>query len=401
MAQSTRQKAPRLIGNCEVLERLATTELATVYKGRDPETGELVAIKIATPAICGNPVLVKRFSQEFTMIKELKHPHLIRALRFGYHDDAPFMVLEYVDGMSLGDRIEQDKRLAEPEAVRIITQVGEALHYAHQQRVIHRDVKPDNILLTADGVAKLADLGLAKDCESDELLTRPSSGLGTPNFMAPEQFTDAKNADRRCDVYSLGATLYMAVTGVIPFRARGYLSVLKKKLDKEITPPRELAPELSARVEAAILRAVDINPRARQASCLQFIEDLTPRTAGKRSTVVPVPGRTKHKSANDYERRATVRFPSKQGAAVHPLSGGKEEWEATIRDISADGVGLVLPRRFEPRTVLSLDLAATDTEPARRLFVRIVRVTTLPSRRWLVGCIFANRLGEDEVQSLV
>jgi serine/threonine protein kinase len=400
MANSTRQKAPRLIGNCEVLERLATTELATVYKGLDPATGELVAIKVATPAIRDNPVLVKRFSQEFTMIKELKHPHLIRALRFGDHAGAPYMVLEYVDGMSLGDRLDRDKRLPEEEAVRIITQVGEALHYAHQQRVIHRDVKPDNILLTADGVAKLADLGLAKDCESDELLTRPSAGLGTPNFMAPEQFSDAKNADRRCDVYSLGATLYMALTGVIPFRAKGHLSVLRKKLDKELTPPRELVPEISPRVEAAILRAVDVNPRARQASCHQFVEDLAPRTPGKRSTVVPVPSR--RKPANEYERRATVRFPSKKGGAVKPLSVGKEEqWDASIRDISADGVGLVLPRRFEPRTVLSLDLPESEGGATRRLFVRVVRVTTLSSRRWLVGCIFANRLGEDEVQSLV
>jgi serine/threonine protein kinase len=404
MANSARQKAPRVIGDYEVLEQLAATDLAAVYKGRDPSTGDLVAIKVAMPAICASTVLVKRFSQEFTIIKELNHPHLIRALRFGHHAGAPFMALEYVDGMSLGDRIDQEKRLPEAEAVRLITQVAEALHYAHQQRVIHRDVKPDNILLTADGVAKLADLGLAKECESEELLTRPASGLGTPNFMAPEQFSDARNADRRCDVYSLGATLYMAVTGVIPFRARGHLSVLKKKFDKELAPPRDLVPGLSPRIEAAILRAIDVNPRARQSSCLQFIEEVTPRSSERRSAAVAIASRAaaaRKAAANHDERRATVRFRSKKGGAVQPLSVGKQdEWDATIRDVSADGVGLVLPRRFEPRTVLSLNLAATEAEPARRLFVRVVRVTTLASRRWLVGCVFANRLGEEEVQDL-
>src|SRR5262249_46132664 len=98
MANTTRQKAPRLIGDYVVIERIATSDLATVYKGRDPATGEVVAIKVATPAIAANPVLVKRFTQEFAMIKGLKHPHLIRALRFGHHADAPYMALEFVDG---------------------------------------------------------------------------------------------------------------------------------------------------------------------------------------------------------------------------------------------------------------------------------------------------------------
>src|SRR5262249_30917425 len=287
-------------------------------KGRDPATGEHVAVKVASPLTAGKPLLLKRFRQEFTIIKGLNHPHLIRALSFGTHADAPYMVLEYVDGMSLGGRIVRRGRLPGPEAVRIVAQVAEALHYAHQQRVIHRDVKPDNVLLTADGVAKLADLGLAKDCDSEELLTRPSSGLGTPNYAAPEQFSDAKHADPRCDVYSLGATLFKAVTGEVPFRAKGHMSVLKKKLENDLTPPRQLVPSFSPGVEPTILGAASVTPRARHASCRAFINDLAGRSSGGTPVVVVVTGdgrvadaaRQARAAKSSHERRATVRISS-------------------------------------------------------------------------------------------
>jgi serine/threonine protein kinase len=395
---TTCEKPPRCIGEYQVLELLGATDLTSVYKGLNPATGEQVAIKVASPLTASKPVLLKRFSQEFTMIKGLKHPHLIRALGFGNHDLVPYMVLEYVDGMSLGNRIEKEGALPEAEAVRIITQVAEALQYAHQQRIIHRDIKPDNILLTTDGVAKLADLGLAKDCDSEELLTRPSSGLGTPNFMAPEQFSDAKHADPRCDIYSLAATLYMAVTGTVPFQAKGAMSVLKKKLENALVPARKVVPSVSARVEAAILRAVDVNPRSRHSTCRQFIDDLNGRSTGG-TPVVAAPARA---TKSSYERRATARLASTKEGRCQPLRAGEGgKWQVAVRDVSADGVGLVLPRRFEPRTVLVLELVAKEDEPAQRFLVRVVRVVPTSGRRWLHGCVFANRLSDEEVQALV
>src|SRR5205814_314025 len=143
------------------------------------------------------------------------------------------------------------------------------------QGIIHRDVKPENILLTLDGQAKLGDLGLIKELEGDLELTNPDQGLGTPNFMAPEQFTEARSAGVRCDVYSLGATLYMAVTGVLPFQAKSIAVTLRKKLNNELTPPRELVPTLSKTVDWTIRRAVQVDPQRRHASCLEFIQSLT------------------------------------------------------------------------------------------------------------------------------
>jgi serine/threonine protein kinase len=140
---------------------------------------------------------------------------------------------------------------------------------------VHRDVKPDNILVTHDGVAKLTDLGLVKDVDNELNLTKTGRGLGTPNFMAPEQFRDAKNADVRCDIYSLGATLYTLLTAETPFGKVGPLECWMRKQNNELTPPRQLNPGISERVEWAIQRAMSGNPDQRPSSCKEFVEDLT------------------------------------------------------------------------------------------------------------------------------
>src|SRR5207247_10730464 len=130
----------------------------------------------------------------------------------------------------------------------------------HKQGTIHRDVKPDNILITPDGQAKLTDLGLVKDMDGDVNLTRTGRGLGTPHFMSPEQFRNAKKADTRCDIYSLGATLYMMVTGELPFKACGPVEAWMKKINNDLPPPRERIGDLSERVDWAIRRAMSPDP---------------------------------------------------------------------------------------------------------------------------------------------
>src|SRR5262249_47484228 len=143
----------------------------------------------------------------------------------------------------------------EAEALRLIIQVCQGLHQAHKQGMIHRDVKPDNILVTKDGKVKLTDLGLIKDADSDLNLTKSGRGLGTPHFMAPEQFRDAKHVDARSDVYSVGATLYQMVTGEVPFKKCGALDALVRKTKNDLSPARKLVPSLSERTNAAIQRA--------------------------------------------------------------------------------------------------------------------------------------------------
>src|SRR5436305_631497 len=179
--------------------------------------------------------------------------------------------------------------MAGAEAVRAIAQVCQGLHRAHKQGLVHRDVKPDNVMLTRDGVAKLTDLGLVKDAAEELNLTRTGRGLGTPHFMAPEQFRDAKNADIRCDVYSVGATMYMMVTGVMPFEGTGPLDCWMKKIRNDFVPPKQLVPELSERTNWAILRAMSAEPDARPSTCREFVEDLLGQST-RAPSAVPAAG---------------------------------------------------------------------------------------------------------------
>jgi serine/threonine protein kinase len=155
-------------------------------------------------------------------------------------------------------------------------------------------VKPDNIMITRAGEAKLTDLGLVKDLDAELNLTRTGRGLGTPHYMAPEQFRNAKNADVRCDVYSLGATLYHMVTGELPFgKTSGPLDAWMKKVHNELTAPRKIVPSLSERLDWAIRRSMAADPNLRPTSCREFVEDLTGHSTRK----VTTPSETQHQAA--------------------------------------------------------------------------------------------------------
>jgi serine/threonine protein kinase len=267
--------APKQVGNYDLISKIAEGGMGAVYKAKHVTTGEIVAIKIIPPETARNPVLIKRFEQEFRAASLFDHPNIVRAIEYCGTATSPFLVMEFVDGESLGQKVERYGAMDEAEAVRIIGQVCDGLHRAHKQGLVHRDVKPDNILLTQDGVAKLTDMGLVKDVEGELNLTKTGRGLGTPHFMAPEQFRNAKNADVRCDIYSLGATLYMMLTGVVPFAKTSPLDCWLKKTKNDFEAPNRLNARVSERVNRAILRSMSADPQRRPASCREFIEDLT------------------------------------------------------------------------------------------------------------------------------
>ncbi|MFO0970447.1 MAG: serine/threonine-protein kinase [Gemmataceae bacterium] len=265
-------------GDYDLVEKVAEGGMGTVYKGRHAVSGEYVAVKVIPKHLAGNTVFLRRFEKEYNAAKALDHPNIVRALDFGREGDLPYLVMEFVEGESLGQRLERVGKLPEAEAIRIMQHVAQGLQKAHRLGLVHRDVKPDNILLTPDGQVKVTDLGLVKDADSDLNLTRTGRGLGTPHFMAPEQFRRAKDADARCDIYSMAATLYMMVTGELPFRSCGPLDAWMKKINNEIPSPRQLAPGLSERLDWAIRRSMSADPGQRAATCREFIEDLTGQT---------------------------------------------------------------------------------------------------------------------------
>ncbi len=272
--ETIKPSTPQTVGNYELLQKLAEGGMGSVHRARSQKTGEIVAIKIIPPQTAKNPVLLKRFEQEFKAASLLDHPNVVRAIEYCESGPTPFLVMEYVDGISLGQKIDRDGPFSEEESLRIIAQVCQGLHRAHKNGLIHRDVKPDNIMLTSTGIAKLTDLGLVKDVEGELNLTRTGRGLGTPHFMAPEQFRNAKNADIRCDLYSLGATLYVMLTGEVPFGKVGPLDCWMKKIRNDFIPPRDINPNISERIDWAIRRAMSGDPEKRPASCREFVEDL-------------------------------------------------------------------------------------------------------------------------------
>jgi eukaryotic-like serine/threonine-protein kinase len=382
-------------------EAIGTGGAGSVYRARDKITGTPVAIKVLHCRITENKTLHQRLATEFRAATQLEHPNIVRALEIGSEGTTSFLVYELVEGENLGDRIERKGKLSEAESVRIITQIAQALHYAHLRNVIHRDVKPDNILVLPDGRAKLTDFGLAKDYNNDQDLTRHAAGLGTPHFMAPEQFSGAKTVDARADIYSLGATLYNAVTGQLPFEARSALAILTKKERGELTSIRKLVPGLSDRVEAATRKSLAVKADHRPATCLEFFKLLTARNSGDiepASTPRPV----------GSDRRSSVRHPLDVGTfgrvdtAVYGGTGETDElWPLVVRDLSAGGIGVLLARRFEMGTELTIELKAGPDQTPLQLAARVVRIEPERNGHWVHGCAFRTPLTEDELEALV
>ena len=307
-----------VMGPYDILESVGKGGMATVYRGRRRETGQIVAIKVMDPKSATNPVLIKRFEQEYAAATRLRHPNLIQVYGFGHENGCPYLVMEFIDGENLGRRIVRHGALPEAEAVRIILQVADGLHSAHHLQMIHRDVKTENVLLSKDGQAKLTDLGLIKDLNNGEPLTRTRTCLGTIAFVAPEQFEDAKRAGVPADIYGLGATLYHALTGVLPFQGKRNLQILRKKIQNDFAPPAAWCQASSVQVDEAICKSLDACPERRQASCREFMDSLLPAA----SSLAAAPAPQVAAAASDSDRRRAFRFPADLGATCRPLQGG-------------------------------------------------------------------------------
>lgn len=393
MPAKTAVDKARVIGPYQVLEKLGQGGMGSVYKAYNPGTGQVVALKLLNPEFGSRPYLLKRFEREFRTARLLDHPYLVRSLDFGQHGGSPYLVMEFVDGPSLGEVLEREKKLPPREAITYIIQVAEALQVAHHRKIVHRDVKPDNILLDRDGRARLTDLGLAKDLDDEVELTRSGISLGTPHFMAPEQLADAKNADHRSDIYGLGATLYQAITGELPFHARGAMTICKKKMIGELTPPRRLVADLEPHVEAAILRALNPDPARRFESCDQFIEALLGITAGSSRG-----SSARLSRVNKTERRVALRLASNRESSCRAALGERKlRWPARLRDVSQTGLGLLTSRRFEPGTLLTVELADEAHNNQRQFLVRVVHVRPTLVRKWVIGACFDRRLSDEEL----
>ena len=333
---SSEAPIPNQLGKYDVISKIAEGGMGSVHKGRNRETGEIVAIKVIAPATAKNPILLQRFEREFQTTKLLNHPNVVKALDYSGAQPHPYIVMEFVDGQSIGQRLEQKGAYIEAEALKLIAQVCDGLQSAHKQGLVHRDIKPDNILVTRDGVAKITDMGLVKEVEGDLNLTRTGRGLGTPHYMAPEQFRNAKTVDVRGDIYSLGATLYAMVTGVIPFDNASPLDCWLKKIRNEFPTPKELNPAVSERVDWAIRRAMSAEPNQRPSSCREFVEDLTGQSRNAPPQTAAVPALAADVWYLVYRD---------ENSQPHTVKGSTESIRKALRDkLLGDPTGIVVSR---------------------------------------------------------
>jgi len=387
---------PQVIGPYLILEKVGRGGMATVYKARHSRTGRVVALKITSQYATLDAALVRRFQREFAFASRLDHAYLVRAFECGDCEGALYQALEFVPGQSLDVRVKEHGPLPLTATVSVFLQVAGALAYLHDNQILHRDIKPGNILLGQDGVAKLGDLGLLKSLISESRLTRSKEGLGTMEYGAPEQFENAKRVDARCDLYSLAASLYNALTGMFPFGTGGHMKILFRKLNNHFLPLRQLVPSVHEALDEIVSRCLNSRPEGRPISCAEFIAALRIQEAEPAPPPCPdLPAA----NAVGAERRSTVRHPVEVPASIEPMfENSRRPLEATVQDLSAHGLCLQTSNPMAVDAILQVTLE-TGASLSSHL-VRVRWVKALPGRQWLVGCAFIQRLSDDDFDEL-
>lgn len=264
----------RLLGNrYEILERIGNGGMATVYKAKCHVLNRYVAVKILKDEFTTDEEFVKRFNTEAQSVASLTHPNIVSVYDVGHEGDLYYIVMELIQGKTLKDIIISDGALNWKWSINIAIQIASALETAHRNNIIHRDIKPHNIIITEDGIAKVTDFGIAKSV-SNSTITAFGTTLGSVHYFSPEHarggFTDAKS-----DLYSLGVVLYEMVTGKVPFDADTPVSVALKHMQETPKDPINLNPAIPLAVNKIVMKAMKKDPNLRYQNATEMLKDLT------------------------------------------------------------------------------------------------------------------------------
>jgi serine/threonine-protein kinase len=304
-----------IAGRYELEELVGTGGMSSVYRAHDRLLERDVALKVLHQQYTADGDYVERFRREARSVAQLSHPNIVTVIDRGEQDGRQFIVFEYVDGENLKALVERTGPLPARQAVELTLEIARALGFAHEHGLVHRDVKPQNVLLNGDGRAKVTDFGIARSLDVHGGLTQTGTVLGTSDYIAPEQARGSR-VDAQSDIYSLGAVLYELLTAEVPFQGDNFVAVAMRHINEPAPSVRERRPDVSPRLDAAIRRAMAKDPRERFRSMDELCEELSaaigPESAGSGAETMVV---------------APLRRPSwRQRRAARPPAGRPSVW---------------------------------------------------------------------------
>ncbi len=313
----------------EIIEKIAEGGMARVYRGRDIVLKRTVAVKILKDQMTGDAAFIRRFEREAQSAAALSHPHIVNIYDVGEQDGIHFMVMEYVEGDNLKDYIRRKGRLPVHEAVKITRQIAEALDQAHAAGVVHRDIKPQNILFSRTGKVKVTDFGIAIAGDG-ATVTVGDEIIGSVQYISPEQ-ARGELAGKQSDLYSLGIVLYEMVTGKVPFSGENPVAVAMKHIQEKIVPPRQLVPGLPKALEQIILKTVQKDIAERYGTAGELLEDLF--YAEEKIPRVTKPNNTSHSDYSDDEDDDHILRPSFNDSSGKKQSFLARRWKTIFKII--------------------------------------------------------------------
>jgi serine/threonine-protein kinase len=320
-SSSSKKKKTVQIPGYELTAKIGQGGMGTVYKAYQVSMDRDVAIKILPPRLAKDPTFVERFTREARAVARLNHENIISGIDFGEVSGYYYFVMEFVEGITVRSELRKRGMIDEKESLDIGLQIAHALEHAHHHDMVHRDVKPENIMKTRNGIVKLCDLGLAKDTGGDASVTQTGISVGTPHYISPEQARGEENIDIRTDIYSLGASLYHMVTGTFPFEGPTPAVVMTKHVNEKLEPPIDRNPAISDGMNNLIMKMMAKDKNKRYQTPDDLIEDihrvmegesLGPRRPGARRT--PARGAKSPQDSHFSIRRAHT--PRKSGPPI-------------------------------------------------------------------------------------
>jgi serine/threonine protein kinase len=342
------------LGDFRLLRKLGQGAMAAVYKARQTDPDRDVALKILFKHVADNPKLLERFYREGRVLGQLDHPNIVRGYAIGEHEGLHYCAMEFVDGQSLQSWMNRLCRIGVADVLHIALACARALEYAHGLGLIHRDIKPDNVLITTDGVVKLADLGMVKQLDEDLSLTQTGHGVGTPWYMPLEQARNAKETDARSDIYALGCTLYHALTGRPPFSSLTMVDLIREKQVGTFPPARQFNAEVPERLDLVLAKMAAKHARHRYPNCTELIQDLEALgLASAALTFLSASEAEPPAEAATGEAAMRTPFPTRQDQG--------DEWEVRYKKPN----GVVVQRRLTSAEILRR-LEAGEISPKAR-----------------------------------